>query len=67
MKVLIRLKSNTSIEFNDVLMVDVDADNLYVYEGICGIKLYQTKIPFKEIEAYQIARFGRELLNESNN
>lgn len=62
MKVLIRLKSNISIEFNDVLMVDVDADNLYVYEGICGIKLYQTIIPFKEIKAYQIARFGRELL-----
>lgn len=64
MKVLIRLKSNETIKFNDVLMVDVDADNLYVYEGVCGIKLYKTIIPFKDIEAYQLERHGRELLDD---
>ena len=67
MKVLIRLKSDKSykmVKFNDVLMVDMDADNLYVYEGVCGIKLYQTIIPFKDIEAYQVERYGRELMDD---
>ena len=64
MKVLIRLKSGTTLTYNDVLMVDVDADNLYVYEGVCGIKLYQNIIPFKNIEAYQLERHGRELLDD---
>lgn len=55
MKVIVILRSHARLTFNDVLRVDIDADNLYVYEG-AFVRIYQTTIPLEDIKEYHVKK-----------
>lgn len=58
MKVYVFLKkSNRMVKFNDVLKIERDEENLYLYEGEF-VQLYQTTIPLKDIKGYHVERSG---------
>lgn len=52
MKVNIILQGDLKVIFNNVIKIEVDAHDLYIYESPCMI--YQTIIPLKDIKDYTV-------------